>query len=491
MADEESLEIALEQYRQQLSQIDALIQSDSDAVDSDLASLKANLEELVTLTEESLLSLKKGKLLKMLDSGQDLTEQEETAEKEEEKEEEEDAPKIPPGSQCRAPYQESYGGLSYHNAIVVCEETSNDKAKQVRVLFTHPTSKSMIPCPYYLDNKCKFSDEKCRGSHGHIVNVEDLDPYVEPDFTQLVLASRCLVKQDDNLWHAGTISAVVDGHYQIKLDALNKEVAAGPQDLFPLEEEEEEEDNDDIEEGEGEQGREEEDLRVLAPAALPNEFGEWEKYTTGIGSKLLQKMGFSLGKGLGKKGEGIQEPIDIVILPPGKSLDVCVELKKKKQLKNPFKTRRKHKGTAKGKQKNQNNPNVFDFINQKLGKGVSQRREAPKKEEVKGPEGAEYFHFDNSALPIRKRAQKERSKSDENLNVKLVKIQEEIKRVQRKLVPLEQALSRNEGRDRKMEAHVKEKMAAYRNQHDQLKATEKQIQEKLCRQTSDKKLRLF
>ena len=129
-----------------------------------------------------------------------------------------------------------------------------------------------------------------------------------------MLASRCLVKQDDNLWHAGTISAVVDGHYQIKLDALNKEVAAGPQDLFPLEEEEEEEDNDDIEEGEGEQGREEEDLRVLAPAALPNEFGEWEKYTTvclllftdvfphniwcvlqGIGSKLLQKMGFSLG----------------------------------------------------------------------------------------------------------------------------------------------------------------------------------------------------
>ena len=120
-------------------------------MDSDLASLKANLEELVTLTEgnqrqrvkrekmpttrlESLLSLKKGKLLKMLDSGQDLTEQEETAEKEEEKEEEENAPKIPPGSQCRAPYQESYGGLSYHNAIVVCEETSNDKAKQVRKL---------------------------------------------------------------------------------------------------------------------------------------------------------------------------------------------------------------------------------------------------------------------------------------------------------------------------------------------------------------------
>ena len=33
---------------------------------------------------------------------------------------------------------------------------------QVRVLFMNPTHKSMIPCPYFLDSKCRFADDACR-----------------------------------------------------------------------------------------------------------------------------------------------------------------------------------------------------------------------------------------------------------------------------------------------------------------------------------------
>ncbi|KAK8737875.1 hypothetical protein OTU49_004288 [Cherax quadricarinatus] len=46
------------------------------------------------------------------------------------------------------------------------------------------------------------------------------------------------------------------------------------------------------------------------PGLLGSGMADWEKYTSGIGSKLLKKMGFEEGKGLGKNLQGISTPVE-------------------------------------------------------------------------------------------------------------------------------------------------------------------------------------
>ena len=49
-------------------------------------------------------------------------------------------------------------------------------------------------------------------------------------------------------------------------------------------------------------------------------FGFWEKHTRGIGSRLMEKMGYVHGSGLGKEGEGRINPVEAMVFPSGRSL---------------------------------------------------------------------------------------------------------------------------------------------------------------------------
>lgn len=201
--DEETLEAAITTYGAQLQQVEtALLAGLDPSQQSDLLKLKEDLCQLIELTEASLVSVKKSRLLASLEdsnglqvntseadinsangslgaefaafysefgessgSSSDTRERDneekggvEDGEEEEEAEEEEDALS---GTKVRAPYRTTWGTLEYHNAMVVGAEPPDGEEAQVRVLYIYPTQKSMKPCPFYLEDKCRFQDS-CR-----------------------------------------------------------------------------------------------------------------------------------------------------------------------------------------------------------------------------------------------------------------------------------------------------------------------------------------
>lgn len=65
----------------------------------------------------------------------------------------------------------------YARFLQICMFKYSVNIVQVRVLFLNPTHKEILPCPYYLDGKCKFSDQDCRFSHGELIPLSSIQEY--------------------------------------------------------------------------------------------------------------------------------------------------------------------------------------------------------------------------------------------------------------------------------------------------------------------------
>lgn len=200
--DEETLKAAISTYAAQLQQVEAALLAGLDpSQHSDLLKLKEDLHQLIELTEASLVSVQKSRLLSSLEDSNGLRSNtseaadthsanegldaefaafyselgessgsssenrerdkvEEGGEEDGEQDEEEEDDALS-GTKVRAPYRTKWGTLEYHNAMVVGAEPPDGEEAQVRVLYVYPTQKSMKPCPFYLEDKCRFLDN-CR-----------------------------------------------------------------------------------------------------------------------------------------------------------------------------------------------------------------------------------------------------------------------------------------------------------------------------------------
>ncbi|NXS49047.1 ZGPAT protein, partial [Balaeniceps rex] len=539
--DEESLEAAIQTYNAQLQQVELALGAGLDpSQQSDLIQLQEDLKQLIELTESSLVSVKKSKLLATLDTNASssspvgLLEQdanpdssaqdeeyaafkeaiaelgtdekpsannreisskrdEETddkneskySEEEEESDREEEEEEELSGMKVKAPYYSSWGTLEYHNAMIVGTEDLEDGSAGVRVLYLYPTHKSLKPCPFFLDDKCRFK-ENCRFSHGQVVSVEELQPFQEPNLSALEVGSACLAKHSDGIWYTAKITDIDSGYYTVKFDSLllKEAVVEGDSVIPPLRSEDgassAESDEDSVDDSGYAKDSGVPENGEWTPACSSS-FGGWEAHTRGIGSKLLVQMGYEFGKGLGKNSEGRVEPVQAVVLPRGKSLDQCAEvLQKKKQGKlDPGKSRKcRAKGNSSGQSPagSRKHPrNVFDFLNEKLrGKSAGEKAGGMALPERNSKE---IYHASKST----KKA----------LSVRLFQTMEKIEQTQKDIKGIQQALARNIGRHSIATAQLEEKLANAHKQLGQLQAQEASLQREQKKADTHKKMTEF
>ena len=225
----DQLEGDLEAYEGQLSQINMCISTNTDPGE-EMISLRDSIKQLIDLTKQQLLEKKRKELLQMLPQ---------------------DSPSPPPpppspppsaptnpsppvnssglknssngdeeiliGTKVRAPFMSKVRGrcVTYHNAVI-SEEFHFDNT--VRVVFLNPVELAMVACPFFLEGRCKFSDEKCRYSHGCIVSQNDLRyDYRIPDYSVLKEGQTVLAKNSkSHIWEHATCDIICDDEILVK-----------------------------------------------------------------------------------------------------------------------------------------------------------------------------------------------------------------------------------------------------------------------------------
>ncbi|XP_041061041.1 zinc finger CCCH-type with G patch domain-containing protein isoform X2 [Carcharodon carcharias] len=453
--DEASLEAAIEVYKAQLQQVELALGAGAEAeAEADLLQLQADLQQLIALTESSLLSVRKSQLLEQLHReassprpedgpGAQLLDAEYAAfqaalgegEAAEQSREPEEAEEIS-GTKVRAPYRPVWGPLQYHNAMVVGVESEQPPEPRVRVLWIHPTQRAMKPCPFYLSGSCRFLDS-CRYSHGEVVAVSELREFEELDLSSLEVGSPCLAKYEDEIWYPAKILVFDENSV---------------------------------------------DVGNWTPACSSS-FAGWEAHTRGIGSKLMAKLGYEFGKGLGKNADGRVEPVQAVVLPPGKSLDQCAEiLQNKRDGKLSHLHKKKHKrkfeGGSRVVKERKPRQTVFDFLNDKLGST-----------------GQTSSSLVQTGFPVGEKNSKERYRGSKSmkkaLNTQLFQIAEKIEHTEKDIAKIREALARNIGRDKAVTSHLEEKLSNAKKQLSYLKSQESGAQQEQKKADTHKRMTKF
>ena len=463
----------LEETKAQLQMIETALLADPD--NADLLQLKSDLHTLLALLQPE---ADVDHNTASLDSGGDH-----------EKSKDDDGASLArelqklEGQKVRAPVSE--GGSELGNAVILGVEEAAGRGREevrVRLVFSLPTREALVPCQYYLDNRCRRAEADCRWSHGEVRRLGSLSEYREPDHSLLAPGSAVLARGEGGVWARGRVTQLLGEEVMVRL-----EVGGAEPELRTLEEVWPLEDSQDTEE-------EEQEAEAGVETFVPHEigqsglkFGEWEHHTRGLGSRLMLGMGWVVGAGLGARGGGRVEPVTARMYPAGKSLDWCMDMRDKygdsvgqdvetivKREAKEAQKRSKQRAEAEERRDN-SAKSLFDFINVNLCTGQSSSSGVVKSGNSK-PEKKKTLIKDET---------------DESLKLKKFKMSEQVTRVEKELSKLQDSYSRHKLKDPVIAANVKGKIEEKTLELQRLKSAAKSLSKEEGSRKSKTKLSIF
>ena len=460
---------SLDDYKSQLEMIESALQADPD--NGDLQQLQSDLNTLIQLMAEP------GPATEPPDPGPGGSSSSLS----------EDLEKLS-GLKVRALVSTAGNCAEYGNAVIssVEEVEADYQETMVRLVFSHPTLERLVPCKYYLEGRCSRT-QGCRWSHGELRRLGDLTAWREPE-GEPGQGSPVLARDQAGVWRRGVVTDILRGDFLVRLDVGGGEPELRTEEEIFLLEAEEDSLAGPSEEVEVDQLPE---LQTFVPTELGVsgvKFGDWESSTRGLGSRLMLKMGWVVGSGLGRRGEGRVEPVTARLYPSGKSLDWCMEMRDKygdsglvgdveKIMKKEAKeAARKSKQSAEAAERRDNSAkSLFDFINVNLGNNHQGETELKKENKGKSAKGKTSI----------------RDETDADIKLKKFKMSEQVSRLEKEISKLTESHTRLVGKDPTVALSVSNKLEAKRRELYTLKTAEKKLNKEEGSRKSKSKLTIF
>ncbi|KAI9353480.1 hypothetical protein BDR26DRAFT_848657, partial [Obelidium mucronatum] len=199
------------------------------------------------------------------------------------------------------------------------------------------------------------------------------------------------------------------------------------------------------------------------------DWGDWQQYSNNMALKYMKKMGYRMGAGLGKDGLGIVDPIQPVIVKPGKGLGFTTSETPRSKA-----TAASSSSLTNSQARTTSTESVFDFMNTALNTSASSKEQL--NVIVNSPSVRESKH------------------SNETDRKALIKLHKKSSAIESELLKTRKSMGQTAGnrkRDPTVDSHYRTKLSLLESKLEAVLVEEKRVAARLKRLKDQEKMAAF